>query len=153
MILREANISTCRATVIVADRNLEDANSLAESINKTHPGSVVSIQVDVTSWEQQVSAFTRAVEQVGRIDYVYAIAGIGEKRWLPKGITTDTTGFVKPDLEVRQRVNHLRLFSNIIPYQVLDVDLTAVLYTISLAIQQFKKQSPLEDGFRGKSNP
>jgi NAD(P)-dependent dehydrogenase (short-subunit alcohol dehydrogenase family) len=96
----------------VADRNLDAANALAESINNSHLGSAVPAQVNVASWEEQVSAFSGAVERFGQIDYVYAIAGIGEKRWLPKGITSETVGFVKPDLEVQLRIHFLQLFPN-----------------------------------------
>lgn len=42
------------------------------------------------------------------------------------------SGFVKPDLTV------------------LDADLTGVLYTVALALQQFRRQEPAENGFRGK---
>ena len=67
----------------------------------------------------------------GRIDYVYSIAGIGEKVSVPND--PKAKGFVKPDLSV------------------LDVDLYGFLYTSSLALQQMRRQEEGEDGFRGKS--
>ena len=42
-----------------------------------------------------------------------------------------TSGFEKPDLTV------------------IDLDLTGVMYTVSLAVQQFRRQEP-KNGFRGK---
>lgn len=82
-----------------------------------------------------MSAFQRAVATFKRIDYVFPIAGIGEKRWLPP---TNENGsaeaeFVEPHLSV------------------LDVDLKGVLYTVALAVQQFKRQEVDRLGFRGKS--
>lgn len=67
----------------------------------------------------------------GRIDYVYPIAGIGERVSIAN--KPSSTGFEMPDLTV------------------LDVDLTGVLYTISLAVQQFRRQEPGKNGLRGQS--
>ena len=77
--------------------------------------------------------FEAAISEFGRIDYVYPIAGIGERPWTPH-YTGPTEGFAKPDLSVA------------------DVDMRAVLYSCSLALQQFRRQEPDKDGFRGKSN-
>lgn len=87
--------------------------------------------VDVTDWDQQVKAFEAAVAEFGRIDYVYPIAGIGERAWTPHH-TSPKDAFVKPDLSA------------------IECDLTGVLYTISLALQQFRRQEPDKNGFRGK---
>ncbi|OAL37419.1 hypothetical protein AYO20_03268 [Fonsecaea nubica] len=87
-------------------------------------------QVDAASWNSQVKAFSQAVADFGRIDYVYPIAGIGERAWIPND--PSMTGFVQPDLTT------------------LDIDLTGVLYTVALAVQQFRKQQPGKNGFRGK---
>ncbi len=57
--------------------------------------------------------------------------GIGERTWTPH--QDGGKGFVKPDLSV------------------LDIDLTGVFYTVSLAIQQMRRQEPDQNGFRGKS--
>ena len=85
--------------------------------------------LDVTDWDQQATAFSAAVRAFGRIDYVYPVAGIGEKTWTPR--TKSGEGFAKPDLGV------------------LNIDLIGLLYTVSLALQQFRKQE-VTDGFRGK---
>lgn len=87
--------------------------------------------VDVANWNSQAKAFSQAVADFGRLDYVYAIAGVGEQTFIPNN--PNSSGFVMPNLTT------------------LDVDLTGVLYTASLAIQQFRRQDPGKNGFRGKS--
>ncbi|KAK5331689.1 hypothetical protein LTR93_000694 [Exophiala xenobiotica] len=99
-------------------------------MNKTSQ-VVWTAEVDVTDWDQQVSAFEKAVNTLGRIDYVYPIAGLSERRSFPNR-GKDYKGFEKPDLSV------------------IDVNLTAVLYTVSLALQQFRRQALNKFGFRGK---
>jgi NAD(P)-dependent dehydrogenase (short-subunit alcohol dehydrogenase family) len=89
--------------------------------------------VNVADWEQQVKAFEAAISEFGRIDYVYPVAGVGERPWTPHH-SDPKSGFVKPDLSV------------------VDVDMRGVLYTCSLALQQFRRQEPDKNGFRGKSN-
>jgi len=113
--------------VFIADRDVAGAERVAKEIGGH------SAEVDVADFNSQVKAFTQAVTQFGRIDYVYAIAGVGERRWLPqKSATAGEHGFEKPDLSV------------------IDIDLNGVLYTASLAIQQFRRQEPNQYGFRGK---
>jgi NAD(P)-dependent dehydrogenase (short-subunit alcohol dehydrogenase family) len=90
-----------------------------------------AVDVDVADWESQLKGFEAAVKELSRIDYVYPIAGIGERSWLPN--RPDATGFTKPDLTV------------------MDVDANGVLYTAGLAIQQFRRQQPNKHGYRGKS--
>lgn len=128
--------------VHIADQNLSGAQSLAHTLGPL----VTAHELDVTSWSSQVSAFSAAVQQSGgRIDYVYAIAGVGERAWLPAlnasgpptAATTSrdekSTEYAKPDLTT------------------LDVDLTGLLYTIGLAVQQFRRQTPDPvTGYRGR---
>ncbi len=92
-------------------------------------------RVDAADWDSQAEAFGQAVAEVGRIDYVYPIAGIGERAFIPPqaASSSSSSGFQKPDLTV------------------IDVDLTGVLYTVALAVQQFRRQEPGKHGFRGKS--
>ncbi|GME32580.1 NAD(P)-binding protein [Neofusicoccum parvum] len=117
------------AKVFIADQNISAAESLAVSLNQKSK-AVYSHEVDLTSWEQQLESFEAAVAQFGRIDYVLPVAGIAEGKWLQN--PGPTTGFQKPDLGV------------------LDLDLTAVFYTVALAIQQFRRQEKADGGFRGK---
>ncbi|KAI1618251.1 glucose 1-dehydrogenase [Exophiala viscosa] len=117
--------------VFIADRDSDGAQNLADELNKNNNGAVASsAHVDVANWNSQAKAFSQAVADFGRIDYVYPIAGVGERPWLVND--PSQSGFSMPDLSV------------------LDIDLTGVLYTVSLAIQQFRKQKQGEHGFRGK---
>src|SRR5277367_1506206 len=119
---------SCR--VFVADRDVKGTEALASELNKNE--KLVSVgSVDVTDWNQQAETFSQAVAEFGHIDYVYPIAGVGERTWTPN--YPNATGFKKPDLTV------------------LDIDLYGPLYTISLALQQFRRQEPGKIGFRGKS--
>ena len=118
--------------VFIADRELDGAQKLVDELNNHSNGQVAKCaHVDVASWNSQAKAFSQAVADFGRIDHVYPIAGVGERA----SIVNDPsqTGFEMPDLSV------------------IDIDLTGVLYTVSLAVQQFRKQQPGKNGFRGKS--
>ncbi|KAK4968117.1 hypothetical protein LTR28_002204 [Elasticomyces elasticus] len=118
--------------VFIADRDLEGAKAFASELNEDKSEDVAfAVKVDVTDWDQQLAAFEKVVAQFGRLDYVYPIAGIAERAWLPTDLKAQ--GFVKPDLTV------------------LDADLNGVLWTISLAVQQFRRQEKNKNGFRGKS--
>ncbi|GIZ43260.1 hypothetical protein CKM354_000649200 [Cercospora kikuchii] len=112
--------------VAIADANIGQA----EAVARTLPGKALAVALDAATWDSQISAFKAVLGEFGRIDYVYAIAGIGEKVWIPNDPTS--TDFVEPNLKV------------------LDVDLNGVLYTCALAIQQMRRQEPDETGFRGK---
>ena len=125
-------LTSCSIKVYIADSNIKGAETVASELNNKAGSQVAwAVQVDVTDWESQRKGFEVAVKHFGRIDYVYPIAGISERPWLPNKPTA--TEFTKPDLSV------------------LDVDATGVLYTASLAIQQFRKQEVNKFGFRGKS--
>ncbi|PSK46302.1 hypothetical protein B9Z65_5270 [Elsinoe australis] len=132
---------------VVADINFPAAETFAKSLNHVHaqwwslpPESediiATAVQVDITSWDSQVDAFKAMLQSVdGRVDYVFAIAGIGERSWLPPfdPATPRSEGdFVKPDLSV------------------LDADLNGTLNTVALAVQQMRRQEASDDGFRGK---
>ncbi|SCO89068.1 uncharacterized protein FRV6_13196 [Fusarium oxysporum] len=124
-----SGIAKFLAATLVTDRNLEGAEEACEEFNK---GALVAwaVQADVGDWESQKQAFEVAVEKLGRVDYVFPIAGITERPWNAK--QPSGSGFVKPNLSV------------------LDVNATGALYTCSLAIQQFRTQEPGKYGFRGK---
>jgi NAD(P)-dependent dehydrogenase (short-subunit alcohol dehydrogenase family) len=84
--------------VFVADRDLASAEAYVKEINGNEKEKAAAAEVNVSDWEQQVRAFDAAIAAFGRIDYVYPIAGIGEKRWLPS--TVEPSGWEKPDLSV-----------------------------------------------------
>ncbi|KAM3414447.1 hypothetical protein BST61_g9612 [Cercospora zeina] len=117
-------------TVFIADRDLARAEASASELNAKHGQRVYAVQVDVADWNSQVKAFEFAVAKVGHIDYVFAVAGITERPWLPPN--SQPTGFQKPDLAVNE------------------VNGTGVLYAAALALQQFRRQEPNKHGFRGK---
>lgn len=125
-----SSISYHRIKVYIADRDLKGAQALAEELNKD--GQVAwAVEVDVADWDSQRKAFEAAVDEFGRIDYVYPIAGIGERRAFPN--RPNSTEFEKPDLTV------------------MDVDAIGPMYTVALALQHFRRQEPNKYGFRGKS--
>lgn len=90
----------------------------------------MAVECNAGDWNSQLAAFKAAIQAFGRIDYVYPIAGIGEKRFLPNDPSSQE--FVKPMLSV------------------IDVDLTGVIYTVSLAVQQMRRQERDANGWRGK---
>ncbi|KAF4468062.1 15-hydroxyprostaglandin dehydrogenase [Fusarium albosuccineum] len=118
--------------VFVADRNLKGAEEVASALNRSTQVAW-PVQVDVADWESQRQGFEAAVKELGRIDYVFAVAGITEVPWTRN--RPDATDFEKPNLSVW------------------DVNGTGALYTSSLAIQQFRRQEPNKHGFRGKGTP
>ena len=101
-----------------------------DELNQSGPVAKAA-HVDVADWDSQVKAFSQAVAEFGRLDYVHAIAGVGEKVFVPNDPSLKE--YVKPNLTT------------------IDVDLNGVLYTAALAIQQFRRQEPGQNGFRGKS--
>ncbi|KAK5732719.1 hypothetical protein LTR17_010274 [Elasticomyces elasticus] len=114
--------------VAIADMNFSGAQEVASK----HSDLVTAYELDVADWDSQLAVFEKVVKQFdGRVDYVFPIAGIGEKTFLPND-PRQKEGFVKPNLGT------------------LDVDLNGFLYTISLAVQQMRRQEKDESGFRGK---
>lgn len=127
--------------VFIADRDVEVAQNFAEEYNSTSPTSTASLhyaECDTTSWPSQLTAFRAALAVLGgRVDFIAPIAGIAERKWLPlpsETLGSDSEEFSKPDLSV------------------IDVDLTGVLYTIALAVQQLRRQEAVawEGGWKGK---
>lgn len=130
--------------VCISDLNNAAAKEFANEQNsKAGSTTLHYTECNTASWDSQVSAFQTALNVLGgRIDFVAPIAGIGEKSWLPTFEQLSRVGpdgdFTKPDLSV------------------IDVDLTGVLYTIALAVQQFHRQEPTSwsetssDQHRGK---
>lgn len=119
--------------VAIADINLDRAKTVAAILNSQMDAKLVfPYEVDVSNWESQRQTFSKAIEDLGRIDLVFPIAGIGEnKSWMPND--NSMRGFSRPDLTI------------------IDVNLNGVLYTSSLAIQQMRRQDKDDHGFRGKS--
>lgn len=87
-------------------------------------------KTDVTNWEDQVQLFKTALHHVDRIDYVFPNAGIAESTYLPHTSNREIE-WVRPDLKT------------------MDINVTGVLYTCTLAAQVFRNQSII-GGFKGK---
>jgi NAD(P)-dependent dehydrogenase (short-subunit alcohol dehydrogenase family) len=116
---------------VIADRNIEGAEEVAREANQQGL-TAWAVQVDVSDWESQRKGFEEAIDRLGgRINYVFAVAGIPESSWLPN--RPKATAFEKPNLAVW------------------DVNGTGPLYTSALAIQHFRRQAPSNNGYRGKS--
>ncbi|KAM5344277.1 hypothetical protein ACJ41O_012814 [Fusarium nematophilum] len=92
-----------------------------------------SAVVNVADWDSQVKGFKKAVSEFGRIDYVYPIAGIGENSWIPP-LASDQSpdDFAKPNLSI------------------IKINVTGLLYSVALALQQFRRQGTGSNGFQGK---
>lgn len=121
--------------VVLADRNYEGAQEVAKElndVNKNKHGQIAwAVKIDVADWDSQRAGFEEAVEHLGgRVDYVFAVAGIFDVSWLPN--RPKATTFEKPNLAP------------------IDINATGALYTSSLAIEQFRRQEPSKHGFRGK---
>ena len=117
--------------VCIADQNFAGAQEIAQKLQKGGSAKSFAVEFNAIDWDSQVGAFQKAVDTFGRLDYVFPIAGIGER----KAIKDDPKdkSWQKPDLTV------------------IDVDLNGVLYTSYLAIQQFRRQEKGSDGIRGRS--
>ncbi|KAF2095751.1 glucose 1-dehydrogenase [Rhizodiscina lignyota] len=120
--------------VYVADRDLKGAQAVAEQLNNGKSSQMVwAVEVDAADWDSQRKAFETAEAEFGRIDYVFPIAGLGERRSFPN--RPDSKGYEKPDLTL------------------LDVNCTGVIYTCWLGVQHFRRQPVNKYGFRGKITP
>ena len=64
------------ASVILASRNLESLQRLAEEVNQKRPGAALALAMDVTSEGQIKEAFEKALDQFGRIDILVNNAGV-----------------------------------------------------------------------------
>ncbi|CAK7235176.1 hypothetical protein SBRCBS47491_009202 [Sporothrix bragantina] len=42
-----------------------------------------AVEIHAEDWDSQCLGFQEAIKQLGRIDYVFAVAGINEQPWLP----------------------------------------------------------------------
>ncbi|TKA23047.1 hypothetical protein B0A50_07363 [Salinomyces thailandicus] len=119
----------------LADLNHTSLQTHASHLHTTSPTHTPPniYALDASSWSSQSSVFTQAVANLGgRVDYVFAIAGVGEKRSLPNFGAEATGEFVKPD------------------GVCLDVDLYGVVWTVSLGVQQMRRQAKDGEGWRGK---
>ena len=120
--------------VFVADRDSKGLEDLSKSFNKNNNQCIWTSVVNVADWDSQRTAFEKALEAFdGRLDYVFPIAGIGERRSFPN--RPNSTGFEKPDLSV------------------IEIDEIGVIYTAWLGVQHLRRQKKNQYGWKGKSKP
>lgn len=126
------HLSFSRVKVFVVDVDPAGLKAVEAESNTASAQHVWTSIVDVSDWDSQREAFETALQVFkGRIDYVFPIAGIGERRSFPN--RPNSKGFEKPDLKV------------------IEIDELGVIYTVSLAIQHFRRVQRSASGFKGKS--
>jgi NAD(P)-dependent dehydrogenase (short-subunit alcohol dehydrogenase family) len=94
-----------------------DLNPLPEP----EASSVPFLKTDVTSWKEQVELFKAAEKEYGKIDHVFANAGIGPTVSLLEDDVDENGDLLPPKLNT------------------LNINLTGCLYTVKLAIYHLKK--------------
>ncbi|KAL0261336.1 hypothetical protein SLS55_002766 [Diplodia seriata] len=82
------------------------------------------VPLDVTSWAALSEIFEKAVEQHGRIDHVFANAGVAPRTTLLEDKLDSNGKLQEPD------------------YSVIDINLKSVLSTTALALHHMRKQRP-----------
>ncbi|KAJ5657539.1 short chain dehydrogenase/reductase [Penicillium longicatenatum] len=110
-------------SVIVTDINPQTGAQTVDQLRKEFPSAEISFEeCDVSSWESQAAVFEKVFAQQGRIDFVFANAGITEKgSLLPQNEAEN--GPLKPDLAT------------------LNVNLVGVIYSVQLAIHYMSKNA------------
>ncbi|RYO91565.1 hypothetical protein DL763_004946 [Monosporascus cannonballus] len=118
--------------VTILDVNEESGLAVATEVSQQHPRAIVAFKkCDISSWQNQASAFKEAHQQAGRIDIVMANAGISEQ-----GKSNLAVLDVDEPSEPRLRI--------------LDVNLTGTIYTVKLAMHYMRKNTPdVATGSRG----
>ncbi|KAJ5259746.1 hypothetical protein N7524_008808 [Penicillium chrysogenum] len=104
------------ATVIIGD-----LNSLPSDLETSE--NLKFIQLDVCSWESQIAAFLQVEDWFGRIDHVFANAGIGP-----------TTDFLNDNLDENGHLTPPDLLT-------INVNLLGVISTVRLAAYYIQKNS------------
>jgi len=120
--------------VVIIDLNEANAIKLAEDLNAKHGASdpiAIAVKANTTVWEEQLAAWEAGIKAFGRIDYVFANAGIAEVPWVPVTFKPEEP-ITKPN------------------FMTLDIDLIGQLNTAALAVQSFERQAIGPNGFKGK---
>ncbi|EIM79319.1 NAD-P-binding protein [Stereum hirsutum FP-91666 SS1] len=124
--------------VVIVDLNEDAGKAYAEELNKKAGSAVaISAKADTTKFEEQLAAYELAKEKFGRIDYVFANAGIAELPWLTPG----------PARSVSDALSQPITPPNL---ATVNIDLIGQLNTAALALQIFERQEKNELGLRGK---
>jgi NAD(P)-dependent dehydrogenase (short-subunit alcohol dehydrogenase family) len=85
--------------------------------------SIPFLKVDVTSWKEQVALFKAAKEEYGKIDHVFANAGISRTFTLLEDDLDENGDLLPPKLNT------------------MNVNLTGCIYTVKLGIYYLKKNA------------
>jgi 15-hydroxyprostaglandin dehydrogenase (NAD) len=104
--------------ITIVDFNEQTGKSVEERLGS----QVVFIKGNVTNWDNQAAAFVATFKKWGRIDLVWANAGIGDRIDFLKPVEEDASGAPpKPDV------------------MVIDICLYGVVYSAYLALHFFRK--------------
>jgi NAD(P)-dependent dehydrogenase (short-subunit alcohol dehydrogenase family) len=112
----------------VFDINATTGAAVVEQLRSEFPSSSFSFErVDVSSWESQAAAFENVVAQQGRVDVVFANAGITEKGSL---LPEKDGKLTRPELAT------------------INVNFVGVLYSVKLALHYISKNEAV-NGSKG----
>jgi NAD(P)-dependent dehydrogenase (short-subunit alcohol dehydrogenase family) len=91
-------IQDANTHITILDINPQTGAQTVDQLRKEFPSAGISFEeCDVSSWESQAAVFEKVFAQQGRIDFVFANAGITEKgSLLPQNEAEN--GPLKPDL-------------------------------------------------------
>ncbi|KAG7040432.1 hypothetical protein JMJ77_0009893 [Colletotrichum scovillei] len=116
--------------VAIFDVNAASGKSIASDVASEYPQSTVTFhQCDVSSWNEQAQAFSNVYDAFGRIDIVFANAGIAEGM-------SNALATIHPDAPQEPNL------------KVVAVDLNGVIYSVKLAIHYINKNE-ISGGSRG----
>lgn len=101
------------AKVVVGDRNPLSTDVVQQNLSY--------VPLDVSSWESLSAAFKEGLKQHGRIDHVFANAGVGPKTNLLEDNVDENGDLMEPS------------------HHVLDINLKSVMNTTALACHHLKK--------------
>ncbi|KAL4794377.1 hypothetical protein BDV19DRAFT_364919 [Aspergillus venezuelensis] len=114
--------------ITVVDINATTGAPVLETLRTEFPSSSFSFQqVDVSSWESQAAVFERVIAEQGRVDVVFANAGITEKGSL---LPEKDGKLTKPELAT------------------VNVNFLGVLYSVKLALHYIAKNEAV-NGSKG----
>ncbi|KAM0787068.1 hypothetical protein ACM66B_006330 [Microbotryomycetes sp. NB124-2] len=128
------------ANVVIGDINAVAGQAVLESLSPRDKARFCAC--DVTSWQSQCQLFAYAKKEFGRIDYVFANAGIAQMRELR---SSDPSHFA-----TRKHDSLEELEEDEPDFRVLRVNLDGVLYTMHAALAYFRTQQKDANGWRGK---
>ncbi|RYP13298.1 hypothetical protein DL767_010819 [Monosporascus sp. MG133] len=118
--------------VTILDVDEESGFAVETEVSQQHPRAAVAFKkCDISSWQNQASAFKEAHQQAGRIDVVMANAGISEQG-------KSNLAALDEDEPSEPRL------------RILDVNLRGTIYTVKLAMHYMRKNKPdVATGSRG----